>query len=200
MSIRNITILTTITIIIVLGLYLGKSESGNSFLKDRIPDGVDLSSLTSGSLPRSTGVAAAISKSTEEIPEGFIKYTNTKYSFSFYHSPEAKITEYIQGEGAMIITLENEKKVVGMQIFILPYWEKEITEKRFEMDVPSKIRTNVKATTLDGVEAVTFNSFDENLGATREVWTIRGGYLYEITTFQGVGDWFIPKMQTWKFI
>lgn len=159
----------------------------------------DTSNPTSTPLKGTPNIAEKISEPIAP-PDGYIKYTNIKYSFSLYHSPEAKVTEYDQGQGAMIITVENEKKARGMQIFIVPYWEKEITNERFKTDVPSGVRTNIEKTSVDGVESVTFNSVDESLGDTREVWFIRGGYLYEVTTFKGVGDWFIPKMQTWRWI
>ena len=154
--------------------------------------------LTPTSLP--TGNNAQDIAVPSALPEGYIKYQNDKYSFYFYHSPQAKITEYDQGQGATIITLENESKVKGMQIFIVPYWENTISEERFKADVPSKVRTNIKKTFVDDVEAVTFNSVDKNLGETYEIWFIRGGYLYEVTTFRGEGDWFIPEIQSWGFI
>lgn len=173
-----------------------KSYSKNSVAT---PPVIDLNNLASTSLPVTPNIAEKIAKEPENIPEGYIKYTNVKYSFSLYRSPQGKITEYDQGQGAMIITLENEQKVRGMQIFVVPYWEKEITNERFLADVKSGVRENVEKTYVDGVEAVTFTSVDENLGATREVWVIRGGYLYEITTFRGVGNWFVPIIQTWKW-
>lgn len=199
---KNKKVLVTLLILTVAGggYYIWNKNFKNSIYSESIPKDLDLYNLASSSLPRSTGVAAAIAKKKDYIPDGYIKYKNDKYNFYFYHSKESVVKEYDQGQGAMIITLENEKKVRGMQIFIVPYWDKEISQDRFLKDVPSGVRTNVKPTELDGVEAVTFNSVDGDLGATREVWTIRGGYLYEITTFQGVGDWFVPIMQTWRFI
>lgn len=189
-------IVTTVTGICIFSyVYFYKTdqaESANSF------PNIDLNNLASTTLPVSKDVAKKISEPVVP-PDGYIKYTNIRYSFSLYHSPEAKVTEHELGQGATIITIENEKKVRGMQVFVVPYWEKEITNERFKADVPSGIRTNIEKTEVDGIEAVTFNSVDEGLGATREVWFIRGGYLYEVTTFQGVGDWFIPKMQTWRW-
>jgi len=176
--------------------FLPKSSNTLGFKEEQ---NLDLNNLASSSLPATPDFANKIAIKGDP-PSDYIKYVNEKYSFYFYHSTMAKVTEYDQGQGAMIVTLENVKKVRGMQIFIVPYWEKTISEARFKKDIPSGIRTNVESTLVDGVEAVTFNSVDENLGATREVWFIRGGYLYEVTTFQGVGEWFIPKMQTWGFL
>ncbi len=131
---------------------------------------------------------------------GDIEYRNEKYHFSFYHSPQSTTDEHDEGGGAMTITLENLVKVRGFQVFIVPYSESAISEARFKQDVPSGVRENVENTSLDGVRAVTFTSRDAVLGDTREIWVIRGGYLYEITTLAGTANWFDPIISTWKFI
>lgn len=135
-------------------------------------------------------------------PDGYVKYENKKYGFFYYHPPEASIKEYDEGGGAMTIVLENAKTVRGLQIFIVPYSQNTISEERFKLDVPSGIRENVEKTYIGQpqVEAVTFNSYDSILGETREAWFIYNGHLYEITTFKGVGDWFVPIMQSWRFL
>ena len=141
-----------------------------------------------------------ISASAPPPPTHTEVYRNDRYGFQYNHTPEAKITEYDEGGGAMTIVHENEEKVRGMQIFIVPYAEEKITDERFYADVPSGVRENAEDTTLDGVRAVTFNSFDESLGETREIWVIHKGHLYEITTFKGVGLWFTPIIQSWRFL
>ncbi len=136
-------------------------------------------------------------------PSGYIEYRNIRYGFSFYHSPAANITVYDEGGGASTVVLENvanPARARGMQVFIVPYSEATISEERFKRDVPSGVRANVENTTVDGVRAVTFLSKDTLLGDTREIWFIRGGYLYEVTTFKGVAAWFQPIMQSWRFI
>ena len=144
--------------------------------------------------------AAVISQTAPPPPTHSVEYRNEKYGFSYYHTSGAKITEYDEGGGAMTIVHENFEKVRGMQIFIVPYNEPLITEERFKMDIPSGVRTNVEDATLDGVRSVTFNSFDNTLGETREIWVIHNGYLFEITTFKGVGNWFTPIIQSWRFL
>lgn len=135
-------------------------------------------------------------------PDGYVKYENKKYGFYYYHSPEATIKEFDEGGGAMTIVQENVKNVRGMQIFIVPYAENTISEERFKLDVPSGVRKNVQKTFVGEkqIEAVTFNSYDSFLGETREVWFIYKGHLYEVTTFSGVGEWFVPLMQSWRFL
>jgi len=156
----------------------------------------DLPALASGAL---LSEADTIVKASSP-PEGYVKYENKQYGFSFYHAQEAEVSEYDEGGGAMTVVLENKSTVRGMQIFIVPYNEPLISEERFKMDVPSGVRKNVEDTILDGVRAVTFNSYDERLGETREIWVIHNGYLFEITTMSGTGNWFIPVIQSWRFL
>jgi hypothetical protein len=37
------------------------------------------------------------------------------------------------------------------------------------------------------------------MGASREIWFLRGGYLYEVTAPQPLDPWLLSIMQTWKF-
>ena len=133
---------------------------------------------------------------------GMVEYQNERFGFHFYHYPESRITEHDEMHGAYTIVLENEERVRGLQIFIVPYLEDTISEERFRADVPSGVRENIEPTTLGYRKhpAVTFTSVDEFLGPTREIWFIRGGYLFEITTFKGVGNWFEPIIQSWRFL
>lgn len=165
-----------------------------------ITNGKNLAEAQSFLTP-SAGVADGL-KNRNKPPEGYIQYKNDKYKFSFYHSPESKITEYKEAGGAATIVLENLKKIRGFQIFIVPYNGTVITPERFKKDVPSGVIKDKEETQIgdSGVKAITFHSYDKILGATREVWFIKDGYLFEITTIQGLGDWFVPIMQTWSFI
>lgn len=149
-----------------------------------------------------SGTALDVSNIDADVlpPEGYVRYENARFGFSFYHAPTSRVREIDEGGGAMTVVLENFERQRGIQVFIVPYAEATISEERFLRDVPSGIRQNVENATVDGVQAVTFNSFDQALGETREIWMIRNGFLYEITTFKGVGLWFNPFIQSWDFL
>lgn len=144
--------------------------------------------------------ADVISRKTQPPATHTETYNNEKYRFSYRHTPQAKISTYDEGGGAMLLVHENFEKVRGFQVFIVPYDEPTISEERFLADVPSGIRKEVENTTLDGVPAVTFVSHDPHIGETREIWIIYNGYLYEITTFRAVAEWFAPIIQSWDFM
>ena len=157
-------------------------------------------SAASGTAAVGYDATGPIAGGTSAILAGLVHYENAKYHFSLYHAPNEEIRDYDEGGGAMTITLENVKTVRGLQIFIVPYAGSTISEERFKEDVPSGIRNNAENTALDGVRAVTFTSHDAILGDTRELWIIRGGYLYEITTPAGDTDWFASIIGTWRFL
>ncbi len=179
--------------VLVAGIFVfNKERDDNSS-----PTADDASKAISGNLVDPTALARPAPP-----PPGYVRYQNNKYGFYFYHSPEAGISEFDEGAGATTIVLENFKKIRGLQIFITPYAEEEISEERFKMDIPSGIVTNLATTTIGVIKvpAITFNSYDEHLGDTREIWFVRNGLLYEITTFKGVRDWLTPIIQSWRFI
>ena len=54
--------------------------------------------------------------------------------------------------------------------------------------------------TIDGTPAKSFFGYNDQMGDTREVWFIHGGYLYEVTTYKPLDTWLTPILQTWKFL
>jgi hypothetical protein len=78
--------------------------------------------------------------------------------------------------------------------------EDKITQERFAMDEPSGVMNSPINITLDGAAATEFLSSNTAMGDSREIWFLRGGYLYEITTPRALDAWLLNIMQTWHFI
>jgi hypothetical protein len=38
------------------------------------------------------------------------------------------------------------------------------------------------------------------MGDAREVWFIKSGYLFEVTTYKPLDSWLSQILQTWKFL
>lgn len=147
--------------------------------------------------------ASAI-QSTQSVsrnaPAGWRVHENARYGFSLFYPEGMAVKEFDEGGGASTITFEDTKNGLGFQIFVVPYAEPQVSEKRFRKDNPSGVRENLENVVVDGATGAAFVGKHPFLGETREVWFIRKGYLYEVTTFKGLGDWFVPIMQTWRFI
>lgn len=133
------------------------------------------------------------------VPVGAKEYRSATYHFSLFYPQELAVSEHPEGGGAATITFQNVEKAEGFQIFIVPYSEAQVSEKRFRQDEPSGIRESLTNIAVDGATGAAFYSENIALGATREVWVVRGGFLYEITTLKPLDAWLGAILQTWKF-
>lgn len=133
-------------------------------------------------------------------PIGTKEYTNTDYGFSFLLPRDLTVSTFDEGGGAATITFQNSEKAEGFQLFITPYGESQVSEKRFTLDVPSGIRESVTPVVIDGATGAAFYSSNSALGATREVWVVHGGFLYEATAPKPLDAWLDTIIQTWRFI
>src|SRR3989344_4723659 len=64
------------------------------------------------SLISSSALAESIAQ-PEAPPAGYVAYTNERYGFSFYHSPEARIRAYDESGGGGTIRLGGINRVRG---------------------------------------------------------------------------------------
>ena len=134
------------------------------------------------------------------VPEGFVEYRNSAYNFSLFHPQGLAVKEYTEGGGAMTVTFDGGAQGESFQIYVLPYKESQVSEERFRKDVPSGVMQDPVEVLVDGVRANAFFSRHALLGDTREVWFIRSGYLYEVTTYKALDPWLAQIMGTWQFL
>jgi hypothetical protein len=114
-------------------------------------------------------------------PEGFREYRSARYGFALFYPESMGVTEQDEGQGATTITFEDAAAQRGFQIFVVPYNETSISEERFLSDVSSGVRESERAIEVGGVSAMAFQSTDEFIGETTEVWVIANTHLYELT-------------------
>ncbi len=138
--------------------------------------------------------------SGREIPKGYMEYINEKYNISLLYPKGLIATEVFQNGEAVVITFENVKDKIGFQIFVVPYNNSQITPERFKMDMPSGVQKDLVDITIDGVLGASFYGFDEVLGDTKEIWFIKDGLLYEVSTVKGLESWLGGVMDSWRFL
>lgn len=112
-------------------------------------------------------------------------YTSPKYAFSLTYPRELIVNEFDEGNDSATIVFQEPSVQRGFQIFVTPYGDTQVTEERLRKDIRSgDIREPVEIVIgKESYPAFTFLTYNTILGESREVWFIRNGYLYQVTTY-----------------
>lgn len=130
--------------------------------------------------------------------DGKRTYLNHLLGFVVQYPEELAAREYGDGNTSTV-TFEDEKGEKGFQVFVVPYDEPTVSDARLKMDLPSGVVKEAVTVLIDGVEATAFFSANLVMGETREVWFIKNGYLYEVSTYKELDSWLAEIMRTWRF-
>ena len=133
------------------------------------------------------------------------QFLHPRYGFSVVVPKDLEALRVDEGEGTetIVFTPMAEDAEAVMQIFVTPYLPHEITKERLAKDVPGgeiKEVTEVMIGVGSDVRAVRFSSQHPGLGEAREVWFLRNGYLFEVTTRMANDAWLASVLKTWQFI
>ncbi len=133
-------------------------------------------------------------------PDGFLEYKNFLLRFDLFYPSDLSVTEFDDGTSASTITFKSKKTGSGFQIFVVPYDKTEVTPEQFKKDSPLGVMKEPVEIMIDGTRATMFFGQDAALGETREVWFIKNGFLYEISSFKSLDGWLSKIMATWRFL
>jgi hypothetical protein len=132
-------------------------------------------------------------------PPNSKEYQSTTYRFSLYYPDDLTVSEQQGASGSMVVLFRDQMTGQGFDIFIVPYDEPKITQATFLMDEPSGVMNDPQNITIDGAAATEFFGTNPAMDASREIWFLRGGFLYEVTAPQPLDSWLLQIMETWKF-
>ena len=142
----------------------------------------------------------AVTQSLElNVPAGTMPYKNLLLHFFLFYPDDLQKKEYTGGSDSTI-TFNNAETGRGFQIFVVPYSEDRIVPEQFKKDLPSGVIEDPVEILIDGAPAIMFYSKDAVMGDTREVWFIKNGFLYEVTTYRDLDAWLSAIMQSWRFL
>jgi len=145
---------------------------------------------TNESLKPSEGASANL---TEE-------YVSPDYGFSFKYPKGFNATE-LSDDSPLDQDLTGQ--VSGFQVYITPFDEAEpLTGARILQDLPPSEVIDPKDVLIGegkAINAVIFLSTNPSFGKTREVWFIREGFLYQVTTYEGQDNLIGPILETFRF-
>jgi len=140
------------------------------------------------------------SKTGREVPSGFKEYKTNRFKFSILYPEDLNLKEIGEKGVGATFTFTHPKEERGFQIFVVPYTEAQVSEEQFKKDLPSGIRADLQNITVDGAVGASFHSTDMKLGETFEIWFVKNGFLYEVTTLKALSGWLQEIMKTWLFL
>ncbi len=138
--------------------------------------------------------------SVESGGENGSEYRNTAFGFALDYPKELQVREYQEANSALSVVFEDPDDGRGLQVYVTPYGDTQITDERFKADQPSGVMQEPTDVLVSGARATMFFGRNEAMGDTREVWFIHNGFLYEVATYKALDAWFAEIMQTWKFL
>lgn len=89
----------------------------------------------------------------------------------------------------------------GFEITVLPFDEDIVlTKERILQDLPQFKIEKEKSVKVGGdISALAFESQDEGIGETYEIWFVHKGYIYEARTYRSFGETMEKILGTWEF-
>ena len=177
------------------------------FIKQAPASGASATAPQASSTPDITAAATAAFIASQAPlanprtpPQGWKEYHNDTYQFSLFYPDDLSVADYVGQGGEQTTVFDDPAGNYGFQVFVMPYAGTQITQSRFLLDDPGGVMQDPTDVTVDGVRGTIFFSSNAIMGDTRELWFIRGGYLYEVTTYKPLDTWLADIMKTWQFL
>lgn len=132
------------------------------------------------------------------------RYTHPDGLFSFTY-PNGATVKSIPDESGETVVVEAGLSAAagegsGIQIVIAPFDEDiALTPERIKQDIPDITMNDTQTIKVDGTQAVAFTSTDASFGASAEVWLVRGGKLYQISTPDNSRALLYNLLTQWKW-
>lgn len=129
-----------------------------------------------------------------------VRYRDHEHLFSFMYPEEFLVSEFTETGNAKTLVFEVPGTEQAFQIFIAPFTGSTITKSDIIRQIPSGVIEDLKEVIIgDGIRALVFWSDVPILGKSREVWFIKNGYLYEVTTYAALDELMANILSTVRF-
>lgn len=154
---------------------------------------------------------ARMSYAASSAPEASVQfapptadYTNERYKFSLKRPEGFVVTEIPDEEaGTLTLVLQNDQGE-GVQILITPSVGdmRSLTEEMVRADIPNMQLSDIQRVDIgEGHTGIAFLSDNEAFGgASREVWFIFRGNLYQVSTYARLDALLQSMFSTWQFL
>lgn len=136
----------------------------------------------------------------EDTGNSEARYRDYERAFTFSYPSELTVSEFTEVGGAKTLVFEEPGTERAFQMFITPFMGTSITDSTIRAHVSSGIIEDPQEVVIgDGIRALVFWSEVTIVGRSREVWFIKDGYLYEVTTYAALDEWIASILNTLHF-
>ena len=140
--------------------------------------------------------------SARAAPPDFTEtYADAAHGFSFKYPPTLRI-HASQQDATAIIVARNAAKTIGFQIHIKPIGgtDRAITPTRIARDMPGLAIRGPQRLRIPGAGlALAFYATEQNFGESFQVWFIRQGRLYQLSSYAPHDALVRGVLATWTF-
>jgi len=128
----------------------------------------------------------------------FKNYAHAGYGFSFDYPADWNADLFKDDVGDVAVIQNSE---TGILIYIYPFDEPgPISKERVLKDIPDmKIENGRQIKIANSIDALSFDSDEREIGATKEIWFVRGKFLYQISAAEGSEETLNKMVETWRF-
>lgn len=151
----------------------------------------------------SSHIPAIEKESAYIVPKLTNEYANETYHFSLMMPDEFTASEVAGEAGDGDTILLQDKAGNGIQIVVTPYEEAShtLTQEEISAAIPDMQITDAQPVEIgEGDTGLAFKSDNESFGgASREVWFVFRGNLYQISTYERLDDLLKQIFATWQF-
>lgn len=199
----RITLIPLVACVLLVGGVMlwrsGMVKSPTLFNVSSLPEvfGIPVVGTTTPGLPAPEKMPTSLPP--QDLPDGMRRYKNQYHRFEIVYPQDLQVQEYVEANKDRTIVFEAEKHETGFQIYITPYAGTNVTREQFLKDQPSGVYKEPTDIWVGDTPAIMFYGEADLMGETREIWFIRDGFLYEVTTYKGLDMWLVNIMKTWKF-
>lgn len=131
---------------------------------------------------------------------GGVQYENVRYGFSLRYPTGLAVQEFDEGTDSFTIVFQKPGEQVGFQIYITPHQGETLSGETIRRDVPSGVIGDLMEEQIrPDILAATFTSEAPLTGKNKEIWFIRGGYLFEFTAYAAAESMVREVLQTIMF-
>lgn len=150
------------------------------------------------------GLNSQLVKSQYSIIEGDSDlYEDPNNRFMFSYPKEFSPASFGGKEIGETVLLQKTGEKAGFQIFITLFDEpgSVLTVERIKTDVPGIIMHDPRPVDLNGeVLGLSFVSESDSFGRSREIWIAKGGFLYQMSTYENEQSLLAEVLSSWRFL